>query len=110
MGSTVEIAEAGQKALGELAEDARVRAADLSHEAQRLKVVAEDVIEDGVHAAKRALKSAKRRAEEIGDLKDEAAHRVKRQPLRAVGVALCVGFAVGMVLGWVAHGAAEAKS
>ena len=58
------------------------RQATHSHEAQRFKSLAADAVEDGVHAAKRAIKSVKRGVEELEDLKDEAAHRVKRQPLK----------------------------
>ena len=81
--------------------DSYRHAAHLSHEARLLKSVATDAVEDGVHAAKRAIISLKRRVEELADLKDEAAHRVKRQPLRTVGIALGVGLVVGMAIGWI---------
>ena len=61
--------------------DATRQAAHISHEAQRLKSLAADAVEDGVHAVKRAVKSVTRGMEELGDLKDEAAQCVKRQPL-----------------------------
>ena len=88
--ATVETPEVDQKqTVGDrLVDDACRQAAHISHEARLLKSVAEDAIEDGVHAAKRAIKSVQRRAEELGDLKDEAIHRVKRQPLKAVGLAV----------------------
>ena len=82
--------------------DARRQAAHISHEARLLKSVAE-AIEDGVHAAKREIKSVQRRVEELGDLKDEAIHRVKRQPLQAVGAAFGVGLAMGLAVGWIAR-------
>lgn len=81
--------------------DACRQAAHLSHEARLLKSLATDAIDDGVHAAKWAIKSVRRSVEELGDLKEEAAHRVKRQPLKAVGVALGVGLVLGLAVGWI---------
>ena len=75
------------------------QAANLSHDARALRTAAEDAIENGVHAAKRAIKSARRRVEDIGDLRDEAIHRVRRQPVAAVGIAAAAGFAFGIALG-----------
>lgn len=87
---------------GDRVVDACRQAAHISHEARLLKSVAEDAIEDGVHAAKRAVKSIQRRIEEFGDLKDEAIHQVKRQPLQAVGAAFGAGLALGLAVGWIA--------
>jgi ElaB/YqjD/DUF883 family membrane-anchored ribosome-binding protein len=78
------------------------QAAHVSHEARLLKSVAQDAIEDGLYAAKRAVKSVRRRAEDIGDLKDEAIHRLKRRPLLAVTSALGVGVALGLVVATIA--------
>jgi hypothetical protein len=85
----------------ERAVDACRDAAHLSHEVRLLKSVAEDAIDDGVHAAKRALKSVRHRVEELGDLGDEALHRVKRQPLPALGAAFGIGLAIGAGVGWI---------
>jgi len=81
--------------------DAARHGAHLSHEAQLLKSVAEDAIEDGVHAARRAMTSVQRRVETLEDLKDEAAHRVKRQPFKAIGIAAGVGLVCGLAVGWI---------
>ena len=78
------------------------QAAHISHEARQFKSVAEDALEDGVHAAKRAIKSVQRRVEDLGDLKDEAIHRVKHEPLQAVGAAFGIGLALGVAVGWMA--------
>jgi ElaB/YqjD/DUF883 family membrane-anchored ribosome-binding protein len=78
--------------------DAYRQAGHLSHEARLLKRVAEDTIEDGLYAAKRAAKAIGRRVE---GLSDEAAYRVKQQPLQAVGVAVGVGVVFGLAMGWV---------
>src|ERR1019366_7216934 len=75
-------------------------AARVSHEARRLQSLAVDAVEDGTHAVKRAMKSVTRGVEELGDLKEEAAHRVRRQPLKAVGIAIGAGMLLGMAVGW----------
>jgi len=82
--------------------DACRQAAHCSHEAQLLKSLAGDAVDDGIHAARRAIKSVRRGVEELGDLKDEAAHRVKRQPLKALSVAVGVGLVLGLAVGWIA--------
>ena len=81
--------------------DAGRQAAHLSHEARLLKARMTDAIDDGMHAAKRAIKSVRRGVEELGDLKAEAVHRVKRQPVKAVGLALGVGLVLGLAVGWI---------
>jgi len=75
--------------------------ARLSHEAQRLGSLAADAVEDGVHAAKRAIKSVERSVEELGDSKEELAHRVKRQPLKAVALAVGLGLVIRTAFGWL---------
>ena len=77
-------------------------AVHISHEARLLKSVAEDAIEDSVYAAKRAIKSVKRRVEDLGDLKDEAVRRVKRQPLQALAAVFGVGITLGLAVGRIA--------
>jgi ElaB/YqjD/DUF883 family membrane-anchored ribosome-binding protein len=90
-----------------VAEAAR-QAADISQEFQRLRSLATDVVDDGVHVAKRTIKSVKRGVEQLGDIKDEAVHSMKRHPLTAVGIALGVGLVMGAALGWVAHRPSQA--
>ena len=87
--------------------DAAHRLSHVSHEAQLFKSLASDAVDDGVHAAKRAIKSAQHRAE---DLKDEATYRVKRQPLKAVGIAVGAGFMLGMAVGWIGSRCGRGKS
>ena len=77
--------------------DATRRTAHLSHEAQLLQSIASDAVDDGVYAARRALKNAKRRVVSIADFKDELALRIKRQPMRSMALAAAVGLAVGVV-------------
>lgn len=102
MAATTEIPEV-ERALSDryCATDAARHAAHISHEARLVKSLVTDAVEDGVHAAKRAMKSVGRRVEELGDLKDEAAYRVKRQPIKAIGVAAGIGLVVGVTIGWI---------
>jgi ElaB/YqjD/DUF883 family membrane-anchored ribosome-binding protein len=81
--------------------DAARHAAHFSHEARLVKSMAEDAIEDSVHVARRAMKSLRRGVEVLEDVKDEAAHRVRRQPLTTVGMAAGIGLLVGVALGWI---------
>ena len=76
--------------------DAVGQAAHVAHEARLLKTLAADAIEDGVHAAKRAMT---RGAHEIEDLRDAAAYRVKKLPLTSIAVATAAGLLLGIVIG-----------
>jgi ElaB/YqjD/DUF883 family membrane-anchored ribosome-binding protein len=80
--------------------DAARHVAHVSHEVRLAKSVARDTIEDGVYAAKRALKRVQRGVETMEDVKDETARYVKRQPFVAVGIAAGVGVLVGACVGW----------
>lgn len=84
--------------LQDRAADALRHVAHVSHEARMLKTIATDAVEDGVHAAKRAIK---RGTQDIVDLKDEAVIRVKREPIKAVGIAFGAGIALGAIVGFV---------
>lgn len=68
-------------------------------DASRLKATVDHAVEDGVIAAKRL---AKRGRYAVEDFVDEAEHRVKREPFRAVGTALAIGLGIGLVVGWLA--------
>ncbi len=70
-------------------------------ETARLKSVVADVLEDGVHAARRAMKHGLFVAE---DLMDDAAHEVKRRPLQAVATTSIMSFAAGVAVGWIIFG------
>ena len=101
--ATVETFEpAGDVRISDRIADACRHATHLSHEVRLLKSLATDAAEDGVHAAKRAISSSvKRGVEGFEDLKDEAVHRVKRQPLKAVSIALAAGLVLGLAAGWI---------
>ncbi len=70
-------------------------------ETARLKSVVADVLEDRVHAARRAMKHGLFVAE---DLMDDAAHEVKRHPLQAVATTSIMSFAAGVAVGWIIFG------
>jgi len=78
--------------------DAIRRAAQLSHEAKRLKTLATDAVEDGLHTAKRAAITAGRNAAEFSD---DIAHEVKRKPFTAMAIVFASGMLLGMLAGWV---------
>lgn len=71
--------------------------AQVGIEAARLKDRAEHVVEDSFDAAKRAVKRGRYAAE---DLLDDAAYRIKRDPLNSVAVTLGIGFGLGVLVGW----------
>ena len=87
--------------------DACRQAAHLSPEAHLVKSLTADAVEDGVYVARRAVKTARRRME---DVQDETVHRVKRHPLAAIGLALGAGFAAGLTLGWLAGRASRSEA
>ena len=79
-------------------------AAQLETGVDHIKELVVDAVEDGVKAAKRAVKQGRRTAE---DLVDDAEYRVKQHPLSTVGasfgIGLGLGVAVGMLLGRNGH-------
>ena len=68
-------------------------------DAARLKSVASHAVEDAVTEAKRLAKHSRYAAE---DLMEDAAHRVKRDPLRSVALGLAIGLGMGALSVWVA--------
>lgn len=76
--------------------DAVRQASHVAHEARLLKMLASDALEDGVHAAKRAMTHG---MHDLDDLRDSAAYRIKRAPLMTVGLALGAGILLGVALG-----------
>lgn len=94
-------AQEPEHAVRDKAVDAVRQAMHVSHEARLLKTMAGDAIEDGVYAAKRAVKTARRWTQSAADVRDEAAHRIRRDPFKFVGFALGVGIPLGLLLGWM---------
>ena len=84
---------------------ARERLMEIGGEVSRLKTEASEAVEDRVVAARRLARRGRYAAE---DLIDDAAHRVKRDPLRAVAIGLAIGFGLGALAVWLAtHNARE---
>jgi ElaB/YqjD/DUF883 family membrane-anchored ribosome-binding protein len=87
--------------------DAMGQAAQVAHDARLLKARASEAIEDGVHAAKRAVT---RGAHEIEDLRDAAAYRVRRAPLGSIALAAGAGLFLGIVLGRLGRNRSRAEA
>jgi ElaB/YqjD/DUF883 family membrane-anchored ribosome-binding protein len=66
---------------------------------QAREIAGQRAIDDAVHASKQAIKTVKRRAQDVADLHDEIVHLVRREPVKAVAVAFGAGILVGVVTG-----------
>ena len=75
------------------------RLVEVGGEAARLKTAASHAVEDAVTEAKRLAKRSRYAAE---DLMEDTAHRVKRDPLRSVGLGLAIGLGMGALTVWMA--------
>ena len=75
------------------------RVMQVGAEASRLKVQASHAVEDTLVEARRLAKRGRYAAE---DLVDDAAYRIKRDPLRSVAITFAVGLGVGALAGWLA--------
>jgi len=75
------------------------RLVEVGGEAARLKTAASHAVEDAVTEAKRLAKHSRYAAE---DLMEDAAHRVKRDPLRSVGFGFAIGLGIGALAVWTA--------
>jgi len=95
---TIGIPESGKPSVTERIAEAARHAAHASHEARMVKSLAEDAIDDSVHAARRAIL---RGIERLEDVKDDGIHHAKRQPVRTVTTAAAVGLVVGLAAGWI---------
>ncbi|MEW6131365.1 MAG: hypothetical protein AB1757_30330 [Acidobacteriota bacterium] len=76
-----------------------IQAANLGHEATRLKAnvshAVTDALEDSKREARRALKRGVNAAE---DLVDETAYRVKHHPIRSIAIAFGAGTILGVIV------------
>lgn len=82
--------------------DAIRHAAHFSHQVRLMKSMARDAGEEGVHAAKRALRRVQWGIERLDDATHDAAYRIRRQPLKSVGVAAVAGVLIGVAIGCLA--------
>jgi ElaB/YqjD/DUF883 family membrane-anchored ribosome-binding protein len=76
--------------------DVSAKAAHFGAEVRRVKESVVDVVDDGINAAKRAVRKGRRAAE---DLIDDAEYKVKQHPMKALGVCLGIGLGLGAVIG-----------
>ena len=75
------------------------RLVEVGGEATRLKTAASHAVEDAVTEAKRFARRGRYAAE---DLVENAAHRVKHDPLRSVAFGFALGISIGALVVWVA--------
>jgi ElaB/YqjD/DUF883 family membrane-anchored ribosome-binding protein len=68
----------------------------LGSEVKRVKEAVAGAVDNGVVAAKRAVKQGRRAAE---DLVDDAEYRIKQRPFSALGVTFGVGMGLGAAIG-----------
>lgn len=68
---------------------------DLAKQAVHMKTAIAEAIEDGMNTARRTVKHGYRATE---DFVDDTTHRIKRDPLRAVGLTFVAGMAVGWLI------------
>ncbi len=73
--------------------------AEAGNKAGRLKTAASHAVEDAVTEAKRFAKRSRYAAE---DLMEGATHRIKREPLRSVGLGVAIGVGTGALAVWLA--------
>ena len=92
------VAEDEKKSLLDKAVHAGERVVELGAEAARLKVRASHAVEDTMVEARRLAKRGRYAAE---DLVDDAAYRIKRDPLRSVAITFAVGLGIGALAGWL---------
>src|SRR4249919_2901161 len=76
---------------------ARERLMEAGGEVSRLKTTASHAVEDAVTEAKRLAKRSRYAAE---DLMEDAAHRVKHNPLGSVGLGFAIGLGMGALAVW----------
>ncbi len=75
------------------------RLVEMGGEAARLKTAASHAVEDAVTEAKRFAKRSRYAAE---DFMEDAAHRVKRDPLSSLALGFAIGLGVGALALWMA--------
>jgi len=68
----------------------------LGSEVKRVKESVADAVDNGIVAARRAVKQSRRAAE---DLVDGAEYRVKQHPFSALGVTFGIGMGLGAAIG-----------
>ena len=75
------------------------RLMEVGDEVSRLKTEASQAVEDGVVAVRRLARRGRAATE---DLVDDAAYRIKHDPIRSVAMGLAIGFGLGALVVWLA--------
>jgi len=102
---TQSVAERAKDAAADVLRQAKL----VSNEARHLGRVAEDAIQSGREVANDALRAAKRGLRTAADWRDEASHRVKREPIKWMGLAFAAGLCAGLAAERI-RGARRAKA
>jgi ElaB/YqjD/DUF883 family membrane-anchored ribosome-binding protein len=93
--ASIEQTERLKDNISKAAHEAEERLTHFGKEAVRMRSTIGEAIEDGKHTARRAVKQGYRAAE---DFVDDTAYRIKRDPLRALGLTFVAGIAAGWLL------------
>jgi ElaB/YqjD/DUF883 family membrane-anchored ribosome-binding protein len=80
----------------EIVEKTKVVRDQLGAEVKRVKEAVSDAVDNGVVAAKRAVRQGRRAAE---DLVDDAEYRIKQRPFSALGASFGIGIGLGAAIG-----------
>jgi ElaB/YqjD/DUF883 family membrane-anchored ribosome-binding protein len=75
------------------------RLMEVGGELSRLKTETSQAVEDGMIAARRLARRGRAATE---DLVDDAAYRIKHDPIRSVAMGLAIGFGLGALVVWLA--------
>ncbi len=67
-------------------------------EVSKFRTIVTDAAEDGVRLASRAIRHGRYAAE---DVIDQAEHKVRQRPFRAIGVVFAAGVLAGIFLSWI---------
>ena len=92
---SIQQTEQWKRGISRAARDAQQRLAHFAKGAVQMKPSITERIEDGMNTAKRAVKHGYRAAE---DFVDDTTHRMKRDPLRVLGIFFAAGVATGWLL------------
>ena len=74
------------------------QAAKMAVKVEGLKGTASHLYEDTLVDARRMAKKGRHAAE---DFVDDTSYRIKKQPLRSVGITFGIGLGLGMLTGWM---------
>ena len=70
---------------------------EVLREVSRIRTVVAEAVEEGVKTAVNAIKQGRATAE---DVLDETKHRIKRNPMEAMGVVFAAGVLTGAMITW----------